>query len=88
MLAELSLMYLDPTFKADFHRPGAIHHARFMGKGLYYLKLALLMNEAKPMLNFTMDRVEEILKMAQFIAVSYAPKFLTSEKPDIAPIQV
>ena len=40
------------------------------------------------MLNFTMDRVEEILKMAQFIAVFYAPKFLTSEKPDIAPIQV
>ena len=38
--------------------------------------------------NFTMNRVEEILKMAKFIAVFYAPKFLTSEKPDIAPIQV
>ena len=81
-------MYLDPSFAAKFHKPGAIHHARFMGKGLYYLKLALLMSEIRPILNFSKNRVQEILRMAQFIAIFYAPKFLTAEKPDIAPIQV
>ena len=31
--------------------------------------------------------IEEIAKMANFIAIFYAPKFITAEKQDIAPIQ-
>ena len=81
-------MYLDNGFKSNFHKPGTVHHARFMAKGLYYLKLALLMGEVAPVLKFDDERVEEIHQMALFIAVFYTPKFLTAENPDISPAQV
>ena len=58
-LTELSLMFLDPIFKTKFLKPGAMYHAWLMGKGLYYLKLALLMNNVKAIMNLSEDRVEK-----------------------------
>ena len=88
-LAELALMFLDPGYKSLlFHKPGPVHHARFMGKALYYLKLVLLLNQTREKLDLSEARVEEIIKMSIFIAIFYTPKFLTAEKSDIAAIQV
>nr|XP_047138648.1 uncharacterized protein LOC124814743 isoform X1 [Hydra vulgaris] len=42
-LAELTLMVLSED-RYKFRTPGAVHHARFMAKGIYYLKLQLMMD--------------------------------------------
>ena len=78
-------MYLDPSFIYKFKKPGAMHHARFMDKGIYYMKTLLLKD-------FVQNHIDLdsalITRMGKFIAIFYAPKFLTNEKPDIAPLQV
>ena len=78
-LAELCLVYLDPKMKFKFHQPGPVHHARFMGKGIYYMKLKLLIKSIQSELGLSKETVSEIHRMAIFIAVFWAPKFLTSE---------
>ncbi|XP_047122463.1 uncharacterized protein LOC124805960 [Hydra vulgaris] len=67
-----------------FHLPGPIHHSRFMGKGLYYLKLYLLMNEIQ---NLTDKHKEEITGMALFISLFYTEWFLKAELSSLAPTQ-
>ena len=81
-------MYLDPNFTAPFRKPGPCHYARFMGNGLFYEKMKLLSKANKDLFKFTKPRLEELTRMANFIAIFWAPKFLSAEKPDIAPIQV
>ena len=65
------------------HLPGPVHHSRFMGKGLYYLKLYLLLNEIS---NLTDKYKEEITGMALFIF--YTEWFLKTELSSLAPAQV
>ena len=68
-----------------FHLPGPVHHSRFMGKGLYYLKLYLLMNEIP---NLTDNEKEEITGMVLFISLFYTEWFLKAELSSLAPAQV
>ncbi|XP_065683397.1 uncharacterized protein LOC124814026 [Hydra vulgaris] len=82
-LAELTLMVLSSN-RFKFHLPGPIHHSRFMGKGLYYLKLYLLMNEIQ---NLTDKHKEEITGMALFISLFYTEWFLKAELSSLAPTQ-
>ena len=77
-------MHLDPSYNARFGKPGALHHARFMAKCLYYLKLNLLIIKARVALKLSEKVVEEISTMSVYISIFHVPKFLTAEKPDIA----
>ena len=43
-LAELVVAYLF-SGGVKIRKPGAVHHARFLGKAIYYLKLQLLSNQ-------------------------------------------
>ena len=43
-LLELSLMYLGEETDVILYRPGACHHARWMAKTVYSLKVVLLRN--------------------------------------------
>ena len=74
--------------KYKFHKPGAISHARFMAKALYYMKFQLLLPEIKEVMNINSDLEHEIRRMADFISIFYAPWFLTCEFPDTAAFKV
>ena len=41
-LADLTMQYLSPSAHFKLMKTGAVHHARYLGKSLYYLKLQLL----------------------------------------------
>ena len=82
-LAELVVGYLSPGH-VKIRKPGAIHHARFLGKAIYYLKLKLLSNQLK----FVQDDKllqEEISIMVEFVACFYAKWYLQSDSAIRAP---
>ena len=87
-LATLCLMYLDENYTTNFHAPGAVHHARYMSKSTYYVKYQLLIKDLKKLLNLSREQVREIHRLAIFIAVIWAPAFLTAERADNAAVQV
>ena len=76
---------MDLSFICKFKKPGAMHHARFIAKVIYYMKILLLKD-------FVQNHIDLdsalITRMGKFIAIFYAPEFLTNEKPDIALLQV
>nr|XP_047137487.1 uncharacterized protein LOC124813991 [Hydra vulgaris] len=67
-----------------FRTPGAVHHARFMAKGIYYLKLQLMM-DAIPSLEKWLKH--EITKVVTFVSVFYTTWFLKAELSAAAPNQ-
>ncbi|XP_065683487.1 uncharacterized protein LOC124813436 [Hydra vulgaris] len=82
-LAELTLMVLSED-RYKFRTPGAVHHARFMAKGTYYLKLQLMM-DAIPSLEKWLKH--EITEVATFVSVFYTTWFLKAELSAAAPNQ-
>ena len=55
-------------------KPGAFHHARFMSKSLYILKIAMF----KDQFTLTNRGRLDIVSLAEFIALIYGPYFLQS----------
>lgn len=47
-LLQLAIMCLDPDTRYDFKLPGAIHHARWMAKAIYGLKMHLFRHQFSP----------------------------------------
>ena len=81
-LLELIIIWLGgnvPSFNLKF--PGADHHARWLSKAIYYMKLALLSNQ------FPMDKEEqeEVLVLAEFVALIYGKAFFKSPLSSAAP---
>ena len=69
-LCELTVLYLGgvvPSFR--FQYPGAYHHARYMAKAIYMLKLMLLMDKITWL---EQGEKKEVKMMADFISVFYA----------------
>ena len=66
------------TFKFD--KPHSVSHARFMQRGLYYLTLGLLGDQAAYM-NYTDEEQREVDLMAEYSALLYGPRFLQSSLP-------
>ncbi len=62
-------------------QPGAYHHARFMGKSLYILKIYLLSEV------FHLTRVEKrrVDRLAQFVVLLYGKYFLSTSLSTAAP---
>ena len=84
-MAKLCLTYIggdlpEKMSPLKMREPGAYHHARWMSKVLYVLKLAML----KP--TFTYE-VEKIRSLALFYSVYYAKAWLTSIFAAEAPVQ-
>ena len=81
-LLELVITWLGgsvPSFTLKY--PGADHHARWLSKAIYYMKLALLIGQ------FPMDQKEqqEVLVIAEFVALFYAKGFFKSPLASAAP---
>lgn len=66
----------------QFRKPGAQHHARFMSKAIYFLKIFMMSDR------FELDDVEysQVKKMAHFIALFYTKTFLRTRIACFAPI--
>lgn len=73
-----------PAAGLHMRQPGALHHARFMAKGLYLLKIAMLV-DALPNRFLTPNQRDGVRRMAQFIAIFYTRYFLTARLPACAP---
>ena len=75
-LCELGSFYLGnevPNFY--LHQPTACHEARFMANGIYLLMLQLTHKKLKFM---SVKEIEDVNKIAPFVAISYIPWFLKS----------
>ncbi|XP_065660859.1 uncharacterized protein LOC136084580 [Hydra vulgaris] len=85
-LAELVVMFLeeDQTVRYKIHKTGAISHARFMAKALYYMKFNLLLPKIRQVLFLSDEIVKEINRMAEYISLFWASWFLTCEFSDSA----
>ena len=78
-LAELIMQYLSPSAHFKLKKTGAVHHARFLGNNLYYLKLQLLCKQ----LTFVQenDNLREGLKLiCEFIVCFYTRWYLQVDK--------
>lgn len=88
-LAELIVVYLggtvvrprDPGYVFYMRKPGALHRARFMAKGIYILKIAML---SFPF-DLSVKQENDMMRLAQFVAVLYGRYFLTSSLATAAP---
>ena len=65
-----------------FQKPGAFHHARFMSKCNYYLKMALT-SEYLDCLH--QNEIREVHVMAEFVGVFYSRWWFHSALPSAAP---
>ena len=73
--------------KIDFkmERPGAFHHARFMAKAIYYIKMFVLLPQLLDKSIFTYAEGNQIERMATFIILVYGQYFLQSALTAAAP---
>ena len=77
-LVELMIIWLGGhVHNFSFKVPGADHHARWMSKDIYFLKLALLQRQ------FAMNKKEirHVNTIAEFVALYYGQAFLRSSIP-------
>ena len=66
-------------------RPGAFHHARFMAKSIYYLKMFMLTTQLLNRALITHLEANQIEKMATFIILMHAKYFLQTSLTTAAP---
>lgn len=85
-LIELVFIYLGggelPARKFFLRQPGAMHHARFMSKSIYLMKMELMTER----ISFSVEERRQVHKMAQFIALFYAKYFLRSRIAVFSPL--
>lgn len=83
-LCELIAVFLGATLSNRFiiRPPGTDHHARFMSKAIYYLKIYLLQN----LFHLRPKEVKEVKRMAIYIAVFYGKYFLETSLTSSAPV--
>ena len=81
-LLELVIVWLGGKVNTfTFKFPGADHHARWLSKAIYYMKLALLSKQ------FIMEEKDqqEVTILAEFIGLFYAKAFFKCPLPSAAP---
>ena len=89
-LLDLCRFYLG-ALRSNFkiQKPGAIHHARWMGKLLSSFKIVILAKEISSKLPkdtiFTVGQLEKLERFVQFAVLVYIPWWLTSPIPQDAP---
>ncbi|KAG7161026.1 hypothetical protein Hamer_G027529 [Homarus americanus] len=82
--AELTLLVLgvNPPRGTHFLRPGACHHARWMVKIIYYLKIYMFSHQ----LELSSDLCVKLQRMAIFVSLLYTPAWLKSPVAEDAPV--
>ena len=86
-LATLTLLFLGGTLpesikNATIKDPGAIHHARWMSKTIYTMKIALFRNQLDEIYEEDLDN---IVSLAIFLSVFYTEAWLTCTDASAAP---
>ena len=86
-LATLTLLFLGGTLpesikNATIKDPGAIHHARWMSKAIYTMKIALFRNQLEEIYEEDLDN---IVSLAIFLSVFYTKAWLTCTDAAAAP---
>jgi hypothetical protein len=71
------------AFKME--RPGAFHHARFMAKSIYYIKMYMLLPQLLNRSLITQLQANQIERMATFIFLIYGQYFLQTALTAAAP---
>ena len=75
-LCELGSFYLGNEIPNIYlHQPSACHEARFMANGIYLLMLQLTHKKLQFM---SVEELEDVTKIAPFVAIFYIPWFLKS----------
>jgi hypothetical protein len=84
-LIQLTVLYFGGEIKGRFvfRKPGAFHHARFMSKCIYYLKIQM-MNARFIMSN---EERSQVRRMADFVALFHSKSFLRSSLASAAPVE-
>ncbi|KAG7170848.1 hypothetical protein Hamer_G023828 [Homarus americanus] len=82
--AELTLLVLgvNPPRGTHFLRPGACHHARWMAKIIYYLKIYMFSHQ----LELSNDLCVKLQRMAIFVSLLYTPAWLKSPVAEDGPV--
>ncbi|KAG7178279.1 hypothetical protein Hamer_G026831 [Homarus americanus] len=82
--AELTLLVLgvNPPRGTHFLRLGACHHARWMAKIIYYLKIYMFSHQ----LELSSDLCVKLQRMAIFVSLLYTPAWLKSPVAEDAPV--
>jgi hypothetical protein len=76
----------DQIFR-EFHmyKPGAYHHARFMGKCIYLLKMFIL-SPIFPVI--TAAQLRSLMRLVKFVLAIYGRNFLSTGVPSHTPLNV
>lgn len=83
-LAELVKFYLSPDdLELQIRQPGPVHHARFMGQSIYFLKLKILSRLTN--IQSTAAIKKEVDSMSEFVTLYYAKWFLRSSLTACSP---
>lgn len=81
-LLQLSLIFLgDTTTNFIFKRPGAVHHARWMAKAIYSLKIFLFRTE----FHLTKSEIAGLRELCLFIIIFYLKAWFTAPCAVTAP---
>ncbi|KAF0301142.1 hypothetical protein FJT64_026491 [Amphibalanus amphitrite] len=82
-LLQLVLLFLGETTvdEIPLKRRGAHHHARWMAKGIYALKLFLLQRQFQ----MTSDELRGITSVSLFVALVYSRSWALASRADLAP---
>lgn len=81
-LLELSLIFLGTTTtNITFKHPGPVHHARWMAKAIYSLKIFLFINE----FHLTKSEIDGLRELCLFIIIFYLKAWFTAPCAITAP---
>ena len=89
-LVELTIMFLGGS-KLDskaftFKSPGAFHHARWMAKVIYTLKIALFQKQLAKIGFESLDVLDKITSLASFLALFYVKSWCNASLTTDAPV--
>ena len=77
----------EPPRIVSFHmeQPGAFHHARFMAKAIYYIKMFMVLPQLTEKDLVTLQQAEQVNRMSLFVILQYGQYFLQTALTTAAP---
>ena len=70
---------------AVIRKPGAMHHARWMAKAIYTLKMLLMHTGNEVIMNITAEELSSLKRVSRFICTIYLQSWYTSSRVVDAP---
>ena len=69
----------------QMEQPGAFHHARFMAKAIYYVKMYMVLPQLNANALVTAEQATQVERMSRYIILLYARYFLQTALTSAAP---